>query len=153
MNEQAEFVIEWIEALASNDYDQCRGTMSDSLRGDDYREERYSPDPRKDSFCCLGVAREVAREFGFSDDIPPQEKAPKNPYADVEEVWSSIDLSSAELRAFGLNTEAVSTLIAYNDEEHLPFSAIARRILKKPAYFFRSDIAEAVEDYFLAGAK
>ena len=132
---------EWVEALRSGKYQQTKEQLrlteevvelrKDTLRAQGFREEMLAEIGRNltPGLCCLGVACEVAKEYGVIDDYTYSDGGP------VREVWEFFGLrdESGTLDGEWLNDQVrqekiqVSTgsLIALNDGEDYTFDQIA----------------------------
>ena len=120
--------IEWLEQLAADNYNQCKGSMNSA--------KELTADPQKHSFCCLGVAREVLRQH--EDDVVPS-SAPQNDDAYNVPTYD-------EERALGLRDPYLFTEL--NDEYEWTFPKIAAEVIAHPEEYFTEEAAEAIKEYF-----
>ena len=120
--------IEWLEQLAADNYNQCTGKMNSA--------DELTADPQKHSFCCLGVAREVLRQY--EDDVVPS-SAPQDDDAYNVTTYD-------EERALGLRDPYPFTEL--NDSRRLTFPEIAAEVIAHPEGFFTEEAAEAIKEHF-----
>ncbi len=126
-----EATIEWIEALAANDYNQTENKM---CTGYDWHMD-WSDTKETNGFCCLGVRRFLDRP-----DLPPadQEYGPE---------WAREEPEGWERVEFGLKNKGMGVLMELNDGG-ATFPEIARKILERPCFYFEAELAEEIKDYF-----
>ena len=121
-------IIEWLEQLAADNYNQCSGKMNSA--------DELIADPQKHDFCCLGVAREVLRQY--EDDVVPS-SAPQDDDAYNVPTYD-------EERALGLRDPYLFTEL--NDSCSLTFPEIAQQAIAYPERFFTEEAAEAIKEHF-----
>ena len=135
--------IDWITALAQNDYKQGTGRMSSAFGvegGLDVdptdghtRGVAWGKVPATSSFCCLGVNR-----FMDTHEI---ESGSQDEYDTLTpDLW--------EYEEMGLTNKGVDQLVTYNDTMKLSFPEIALRVLRDPHLHFVPEVAEEVIEHF-----
>ena len=110
--------LEWIEALESGEYKQCRSVLYD---------------PKTDGFCCLGVACKL-NGVALEDDRYRSGFADQNLSAspETEDVMNKLHLRDANGRG-GLDQDSLTTL---NDYDGVSFRTIAARLRAHPEAYF-----------------
>ncbi len=127
--------IEWLEQLAEDNYNQCTGWVNS--------EFKVTANPQRASFCCLGVAREVLRQFDDQDVIPDTADDDSN-------LWDGASalemLTYDETNVLGIkDPEEFSRM---NDSRKMSFPEIAKEAISEPHYYFTEETAEAIEEHF-----
>jgi len=133
--------IDWILALAQNDYKQGQGRMSTAFGVEggldieptdtSKRHLNWAKVPATSSFCCLGLNR-------FMDPNGPED-------ADEYDVLTP---NMWEYDLMGLTAKGMDLLVHYNDTEKLSFPQIALRLLACPDLYFLPKVTDEVIDYF-----
>ena len=127
--------IEWLKQLAEDNYNQCTGWVNS--------ECKVIADPQRASFCCLGVAREVLRQFDDEGVVPYTAD-------DANTVWdgsSALEmLTYDETNVLGIkNPEDFARM---NDSNKMSFPEIAEEAISAPYRYFNAETAEAIEEHF-----
>ena len=110
--------LEWIEALESGKYKQCRHVLYD---------------PKTDGFCCLGVACKL-NGVALEDDRYRSGFADQNlsAFPETEDVMNKLHLRDANGRG-GLDQDSLTSL---NDYDGVSFPSIAARLRAHPEAYF-----------------
>jgi hypothetical protein len=101
----------------------------DELAQNNYKQDKGAMQTNK-GFCCLGVARELME--------PTDSFLFKTIYR----------LSYEETKHYGLLPRGVSCCMEMNDNDGLTFPEIAAALVKKPHFFFKSAVAEGIQEHY-----
>lgn len=135
-------VKEWLTALRSGNIPQTQGVLADVATG---------------GRCCLGVACDIAVEYGVIP--PPQEYVLMTPTGDRKVLsynGESMQLPEAVRYFFGIDSstggygktkDIYNSLTKLNDRDKKTFSEIADVIESNPAGLFRPTVVEAGIQY------
>lgn len=121
LNEKIQNAVEWIEALAADEYGQTTRVLGSLERG----------------FCCLGVARHECFVKDSGDDLLSLAGA------------RDMGLYSGFGRPCTIKKyDHLPALVSLNDEAGYTFPQIAQHLLSNLTAYFRPDVAEGIAEYF-----
>ena len=126
----------WLQALESGDYQQTTGHLcayqdADGITAEPGSDEEMSNPPN--SFCCLGVACEIAENEMLIDRYDPRLNFPPEK---VVEIFGF--LPSHSRLSLG-EQKGTSALARLNDIEGLTFPQIAAKVRQSPETYFVSE--------------
>ncbi len=130
--DRIERACEWIETLASDEYNQGVGRLHDNYDNEPAGDWALSATP-EGKMCCLGVLRFLG--------VPEGPKLGENTLLFGEpDDWERIE--------YGLSSKGQERLVEFNDDIGLTFPEIAERLLRAPFIYFTPEVATGVKEHF-----